>query len=225
MADREPIPAPDGRVAALAEQARLGRWRMGAGDRKGLMGKRWGEARLHLYEEGLVVTDPGGGEWVYRWETTSVYQHLATLNGAIQDATYMLVGPDGAALSVGRGGNGSFKRELPGLGVTSHTRGPFIVYEGQWGPEIQKGVLRTQGNAALERLQRGETLTYGSVSFDRNSVSIKGKSVGWTEVAATQVLHGSLYFNNARNRGVLSCAVPKVANLYLLIALADRLKG
>lgn len=60
------------------------------------------------------------------------------------------------------------------------------MYEGQWGPEIQKSVLRAQGNAALERLQRGETLTYGCVSFDRNSVSIKGKSVSWAEFAATR---------------------------------------
>ncbi|MFD9071905.1 DUF6585 family protein [Streptomyces lasiicapitis] len=225
MAEREPIPAPEGRVAALAEQARLGRWRMGAGNRAGLTGKQWGDARLHLYEEGLVVTDPDSREWVFRWETTSVHQNLSTLNGMTQDATYMLVGADGVALSVGRGGNGLFKRDLPGVGVTSHTRGPFVVYEGQWGPEIQKGVLRAQGNAALERLQRGETLTYGGVSFDRHSVSVKRKSVPWTEVAAAEVMHGSLTFNNAANRGVLSCAIPKVANLYLLLALTDRLKG
>ncbi|MEU5418076.1 hypothetical protein ACH4UT_09025 [Streptomyces sp. NPDC020799] len=57
----EQIPGPDGRVVALAERERLGRWRMVAVNRKGRFRKTWGEARLHLYEEGLIVIDPESG--------------------------------------------------------------------------------------------------------------------------------------------------------------------
>ncbi|MEU5424960.1 DUF6585 family protein [Streptomyces olivoreticuli] len=222
----EQIPGPDGRVTALAEQARLGRWRMAAANKKGRFGKAWGDARLHLYEEGLVVTDPEGGEWVFRWESISVLQNLSTVNGSIRDAAYTLIDPSGAALTIGPGMHGLFKRDLAAAGVLSYTRGPWVRYEGQWGPEIQKGILRTQGQTALERLGRGETLRFGHVSLDRNSVSYKGKSAAWTEITEVSVSNASVWIRDARGRSLLNAAsVRKVANLYLFLALADRLRG
>ncbi|MFE5867122.1 DUF6585 family protein [Streptomyces roseifaciens] len=222
----EQIPGPDGRVTALAERERLGRWRMVAANRKNRMRRSWGEARLHLYEEGLIVTDPESGEWVYRWESTSVLQNLSTINGAIRDAAYTLIGPDGAALTVGRGIHGLFKRELTAIGVTSHTRGPWVVFEGQWGPEIQQGVLRTQLSTSLERLARGETLTFGRISLDRNSVSFKKKTAGWAQIGDVSISNALVWFNDARGRSLLTgVSVSQVPSLYLLLALAERLRG
>ncbi|MEV6672182.1 DUF6585 family protein [Streptomyces sp. NPDC051162] len=223
----EQIPGPDGRVVALAERERLGRWRMVAANRTGRFRKTWGEARLHLYEEGLIVTDPeSGGEWVYRWESTSVLQNLSTLNGAVRDAAYTLIGPGGAALTVGRGTHGLFEGKLKAAGVTSHTRGPWILFERSWGPETQNGVLRTQGSIALERVARGETLAFGRISVDRNGVSFKGKTAAWAEIGEVSVSNALVWFRDARSRSLLKgVGVPEVPNLYLLLALADRLRG
>ncbi|QLE75710.1 hypothetical protein FGW37_32665 [Streptomyces rectiverticillatus] len=222
----EQIPEPDGRVTALAERERLGRWRMVAANRQNRLRRSWGEARLYLYDEGLIVTDPENGEWVYRWESTSVLQNLSTINGAIRDAAYTLVGPDGAALTVGRGIHGLFKRDLAAVGVTSHTRGPWIVFEGQWGPEIQQGVLRTQLATSLERLARGERLTFGRISLDRNSVSYKRKTADWAQVGGVSISNAAVWFNNAGGRSLMTgVSVSQVPNLYLLLALAERLRG
>ncbi|MFI9724267.1 DUF6585 family protein [Streptomyces sp. NPDC052396] len=222
----EQIPGPDAQTMAVAERERLGSWRLTAANRKGRFRKTWGDARLHLYEEGLIVTDPESGEWVYRWESVSVLQNLSTLNGAVRDAAYTLIGPGGAALTVGRGIHGVFDSKLKAAGVTSHTRGPWILLESSWGPEIQKGVLRTQGAPALERLERGETLAFGRVSVDRNSVSFKGKTARWAEIGEVSVSNALVRFRDTRGRSLLGGVdVPEVPNLYLLLALADRLRG
>lgn len=210
----------------MAGEERLGAWRLVAANRKGRFRKTWGDARLHLYDEGLVVTDPERGEWVFRWDSISVLQNLSTLNGAVRDAAYTLIGRDGSAVTIGRGIHGLFESKLKAAGVTSLTRGPYIVLERSWGPEIQQGVLRTQGVAALERLGRGETLAFGRVSVDRDGVSFKGKTARWAEVKEVSILNALVWFNDARGRSMLTgVGVPEVPNLYLLLALADQLKG
>lgn len=219
------IPEPDDRVTVLAEQQRLGRWRTGAANVQGSFRKQWGDARLHLYENGLIVTAPENSEWLYRWESTTVLQHLTTLNGKMQDATYTLIGPDGAALTVGRGGNGIFRREYERFGITSYTRGPWVVYERAWGPEIQKGVASAQWPTTVERLRRGETVMFGRISVDHRTVTIGKKSESWTRIAKVRTSNGNVFLEDARGRGLLFTSASKVPNLHLFLALADQLRG
>ncbi|WP_329116593.1 DUF6585 family protein [Streptomyces sp. NBC_01465] len=224
----EPIAGPDARVTALAEKEGLGGWRMAAANVKGGFRKRWGDDRLHLYENGLVVTAADGGEWVRRWDSTAaVLQHLVTINGgAYRDATYTLIGRDGAALSVGRGGNGLFRRDLDRLGATSHTRGPYIVLEGQWGPEIQQGVTAVQWPLALERLRRGETLDFGPMSLDLAGVREGKYSASWAEIGDLHRYDGKIGFLGTDGRALRpQASVYRMPNAYLFMALVNQLKA
>ncbi|MFF4182758.1 DUF6585 family protein [Streptomyces sp. NPDC001691] len=219
------IPSPDDRVSALAEYKQLGRWRTGAANIEGRFRKQWGEARLHLYEKGLVVTAPGGSEWVYHWESTSVLQHLSTLNGRMRDASYTLIGADGAALTVGRGLPAMLPRQLVEYGGTSHTRGPAVVYEASWGPEIQKGVANAQWPLMTARLRRNETLTFGRVALDRDGVTDGRETVSWSAIGKVRTLDGRVHFDDARGRGLLLISASHILNLHLFLALVDWLRA
>ncbi|MCC3768738.1 DUF6585 family protein [Streptomyces sp. UNOC14_S4] len=216
---------PDGHAAELAERERLGRWRMTAPNQQGTFRKRWGEARLHLYEHGLVVTDPEGLEQVRRWDATAaVLQNLVKVNGALRHSTYTLIDAHGAALTVGRGSNDLLGRHLDRLGATSHTRGPGVVYERAWGPEVQKGVTSAQLPSAIERLSRGETLTFGHVSLDRDGMSAEKKTASWSRIAEVVLRDGMLKAYDASGKLLMiSSGINKIPNLYLLLTLAQQL--
>ncbi|GAA1363949.1 DUF6585 family protein [Streptomyces beijiangensis] len=222
----EPIAGPDEHVTALAEKQRMGGWRMVAANQKGGFRKRWGDARLHLYENGLIVTAPEGGEWVYRWDSTAaVLQNLRSVGGGLQDSTYTLIGADGAALSIGRGTHGLLRREIDRLGVTSYSRGPYVVYEGQWGPEVQKGVAAARWASVLERLRGGETLAFGPIDVDRNGLSMKNETESWSRIKEISTRDGRVSFTGSDGRGVLGVVgIYHVPNLYLLLALVRQLK-
>ncbi|RLV08936.1 hypothetical protein CTZ27_09435 [Streptomyces griseocarneus] len=217
---------PDGHAAALAERERLGRWRMTAPNRQGTFRKRWGEARLHLYEHGLVVTDPEGLEQVHRWDATAaVLQNLVTVNGALRHSTYTLIDAHGAALTVGRGSPDLLNRHFERLGATSHTRGPGFVYERAWGPEVQKGVASAQLPTAIARLSRGETLAFGAVSLDRDGMSVGKKTESWSRIAEVYLRDGMLKADDASGRLLLiGSGINGIPNLYLLLTLAQQLQ-
>lgn len=183
---------------------------------------RWNDWRLYFFEEGLIVTSPEGLEMDFRWESVTVFQCLSTLNSAVRDAAYTLVGPDLEAITIGRGTSGLLRVTVDGQRVPSVVRGAPFAYEGVWGPEIQKGVTRMRLPGALGRIGRGETLDFNEFTVTAESVSVKNKSLPWAQVTGIDVSNGLLSLSEGR-RTLPSVTAYEVPNLQLALVLMELL--
>ncbi|WP_285788801.1 DUF6585 family protein [Micromonospora sp. NBRC 101691] len=198
---------------------------MTAAPRRSLFGRRWRGAELHLFTGGLRVTAPDGFGRSYRWESVRVLQNHTRVNGGLVEAVYTLIDGDGTALSLGPGHHGLLGRHLQRVGVTSVTWGPVFVDPMRWGPEIQRRVTAAQLPAALARLNAGERLTFGDITVDRHTVSVKEKTCRWADLDEIRLVHGQVYFEKGAGRHVLPAVVSAgVPNLYVFLGLADQLR-
>jgi len=94
--------------------------------------------RLHLFEEGLVVHPPSGGEPVaLRWDSLRPQQEITQLviNGVPAPTKYV------------------YSASARGYGTVRITE--FYEKPEVWGPRMQDAVMRAQGPAVLEALGEG----------------------------------------------------------------------
>lgn len=221
--------APTGAVTELADRHGLGAWTgYTAGTKKSLFSKKWADAHLHLYDQGVVVTGPDDHAAAYEWGTMRVLQHRMSVNGGLVEARYTLIAPDGAATAVGPGSHSLTGRDLERLGVTSLVKGAPFLYPGDWGGAIQHGVTRTQLPGLITRLRKGECVEFGRLTADQHALSHKKRSAAWSEITEISTAGGTgmANFVGTDQRDVLPAEhVHRIPNVDLLLNLWHHLKG
>ncbi|MFB0619062.1 DUF6585 family protein [Streptomyces sp. AGS-58] len=130
--------------------------------------------RLHLFEEGLVVHPPSGGEpVVLRWDSLRLQQEIVQLivNGHPAPTKYIY--------SASSPGQGSVR-------ITEFYEDPDV-----WGPWMQDAVERAQRAAVLETLREGGTVPFGPLSLSRTAVCVPGKgNLPWPKVREVRAAGG-----------------------------------
>jgi len=168
---------------------------------------------LHFYEHGLINVGVGtAGPAAIRWDEAAVLQNITrhTRNGSYTHTTYLytISSPDGTqtAISGINGGIGGMER-------------PEV-----WGQAIQQAVTSAQLPRAAAALERGETLSFGDMSVNRDSISARGKSVTWGELQEIRVNAGYVSLKVAGKwRSLSTTAVSSIPNYFVFYALAERM--
>ncbi|MQY08102.1 DUF6585 family protein [Actinomadura macrotermitis] len=211
------LTAPGAPVTSLAAGARLGGLHAVYQPKQRPLRSRWNDWRLYLFDEGLIVTGSGGFQMAFAWHSATVFQHLRA-------AACTLVGPARQAVTIGRGTTGPLRLKVGGERIRSVVRGAPFLYEGDWGPAIQAGVVRRQLPAALDRLHRGEPLDFGRLAITGDGVTVRNRSLPWAEVADIHVGNGSLWISDRRRRPLPGLPAGEIANLTLALTLCERLR-
>lgn len=167
--------------------------------------------RLHLFEEGLVVHPPSGGEPVaLRWDSLRLQQEIVQLiiNGRSAPTRYVY--------SASAPGQGSVR-------ITEFYKDPDV-----WGPWMQDAVVRAQRAAALETLREGGTVPFGALSLSRTAVSAPGKGgLPWPKVREVRASGGLVRIMTTDSSGdpVLwsNHLAKQNTNLHLFLAVAHSL--
>jgi len=167
--------------------------------------------RLHLFEQGLVVDPPDGGEPVaLRWDSLRLQQEITRLviNGVAAPTKYVY--------SASAPGHGSVR-------ITEYYESPEV-----WGARMQDAVLHAQGPAVLETLRGGGTVAFGAISLSRTAVSVRGKGdMPWTKVREVRAAGGlvSVMTTGASGDPVLwsNHLAKDVTNLRVFLAVAHSL--
>lgn len=168
--------------------------------------------RLHLFEEGLVVHPPSGGEPVaLRWDSLRLQQEITQviLNGRPHPTRYV------------------YSASSPGQGSVRITE--FYEDPDAWGPWMQDAVVRAQGTAVLEMLREGGTVPFGALSLSRTAVSAPGKgSLPWPKV---REVHASGFLVQIMTTGSANDPVrwshhptKDITNLHLFLAVTHSLR-
>lgn len=168
--------------------------------------------RLHLFEEGLVVDPPSGGEPVaLRWDSLRLQQEITQpiINGRPAPTRYV------------------YTASAPGQGSVRITE--FYEDPDAWGPRMQDAVMRAQGASVLETLREGGTVPFGALSLSRTAVSAPGKgSLPWPKVREVSASGGLVRIMNTGSSGDpvrWSHHLAKdITNLSLFLALAHSLR-
>jgi hypothetical protein len=167
--------------------------------------------RLHLFEEGLVVHPPSGGEPVaLRWDSLHLQQEIVQLviNGVEAPTKYV------------------YSASAPGQGSVRITE--FYEDPDVWGPRMQDAVMRAQGPDVLETLREGGTVSFGALSLSRTAVYARGKgNLPWPEVQEVRAAGGLVRIMTTGSSGgpvLWSNHLSKqITNLHLFLAVARRL--
>ncbi|MBT2528668.1 Hsp70 family protein [Streptomyces sp. ISL-99] len=175
-----------------------------------LLGARYANrryAQLQIFEQGLVVVDADGRPAACRWDALSVRQkvvdhyHYGVPQG--RSHAYTLKGPDGETLL------------HPGV----------IPYPEHWGPAIQDAVTEAQLPIALAAVRRGETVSFGDISVNRDAVTAYGRSVTWDQIRQISVEAGTVSLNVAGKwLPLTSRKVSQIPNFFVFHALAEHLR-
>ncbi|NUR00832.1 MAG: hypothetical protein HOY79_31190 [Streptomyces sp.] len=167
--------------------------------------------RLHLFEEGLVVHPPSGGEPVaLRWDSLRLEQEIVQLviNGVPAPTKYVY--------SAGAPGRGSVR-------ITEFYENPDV-----WGPRMQDAVVRAQGPGVLETLREGGTVPFGALSLSRSAVHARGKgSLSWQQVREVRAAGGLVRIMTTDSSGApvlwSNHLAKQITNLHLFLAVARSL--
>ncbi|MCX4885433.1 MULTISPECIES: DUF6585 family protein [unclassified Streptomyces] len=167
--------------------------------------------RLHLFEEGLVVQPPSGGEPVaLRWDSLRLQQDISQLiiNGIPAPTKYV------------------YSASAPGQGSVQITE--FYEDPEVWGARMQDAVVRAQRPAVLETLREGGTVPFGALSLSRTAVSARGTgSLPWSQVREVGATGGLVRIMTTGSMGDpvrWSHHMAKdITNLHLFLAVAQRL--
>ncbi|MGW0311215.1 DUF6585 family protein [Streptomyces flavidovirens] len=175
-----------------------------------LLGARYANrryAQLQIFDQGLVVVDADGRPTACRWDALSVRQkvvdhyHYGVPQG--RSHAYTLKGPDGETLL--------------------HPGG--IPYPEHWGPAIQDAVTEAQLPIALAAVRRGETVSFGDISVNRDAVTAYGRSVTWDRIRQISVEAGTVSLNVAGKwLPLTSTKVSSIPNFFVFHALAEHLR-
>ncbi len=189
--------------------------------KKAMFSRRWEDARLYIFERGLIVTGPEGFQAAYDWASARVLQSITFVNQAVADARYTLIDRSGAAVSIGRGNDLLMPGQRERAGIRSHVKGAPFIHEGTWGPHIQQSIAQAQIQGAADALERGETLGFGPVGLSSTGVSDRKRSVDWGDLGEVHVANGMVGFPDGhRHRPALpSVSVHEIVNLNLFLAL------
>ncbi|MGW4823065.1 DUF6585 family protein [Streptomyces sp. NPDC004227] len=163
--------------------------------------------RLHLFEHGLAEVGRNGEVSVFRWDSMTVLQEITEryANGIYVGTTYVytLYREDGTTLK-----------------VTDFYGRPEC-----WGPAFQQEITRAQLPGLLTELEQGRTLAYGSLSVNLGGVATAKGSLTWAEIEKVEISQGMLVLRKpGKKLPWAQVQVKKIPNLFLFLALVDRLR-
>ncbi|MFC9993661.1 DUF6585 family protein [Nocardia sp. NPDC127526] len=212
-------------IAQMATSRGLGKLREAFRPKqRWMIAVRSNDSRLYLYEHGLVVTDSDHPPMAFVWDFTTTWSYQRTMNGALTDAYYTLVGPERHAVTIGRGTPGVVRPYVDGAKVTEAHRGAHFLFEGVWGPEIEAGITRTQAQGAWVRLRRGETLDFHKLEISLESVQAHNKSIRWADVTDVRIYDGALNISAGRDF-IPMIFTREIPNLMMLMTLIKNIRN
>ncbi|MGW6707753.1 DUF6585 family protein [Streptomyces sp. NPDC054956] len=165
--------------------------------------------RIHLFEEGLVVSDATGPVSGFRWDSMTVLQEITQryANGIYVGTTYLYT---------------LFKQDGSKLKLTN-----FYADPERWGREIQREITRTQLPGVMTALEQGATLHFGDISVTSGGIATaKRGGVHWGEIQKIEVKDGVVFVAKAGK--LLSWSntrVAKIPNFFLFLTVVDQLGG
>ncbi|QEU75772.1 hypothetical protein CP967_30755 [Streptomyces nitrosporeus] len=167
--------------------------------------------RLWLFDDGLIAhARSGDGMAVLRWDSVRLYTDVSQkiVNGVPGPVSYaytLLSSPKGA----------------------DTTLTEFYERPGTWGPWIQEAVVRAQGPGALAAVLEGGTVGFGPFDVSLAGLASGGKDrLPWSDLEGIDVQNGRVRV--MRTGGAVpwgGSEVKSVANLAVLLAVAESLKG
>ncbi|MFF7856919.1 DUF6585 family protein [Streptomyces sp. NPDC007904] len=163
--------------------------------------------RLHLFEHGLAEVGKNGEVCAFRWDSMTVLQEITEryANGVYVGTTYVY----------------TLHRED---GTTLKVTG-FYDQPERWGPALQQEITRAQLPGPLAMMGQGETLTYGNLSVNAGGVATAKESLTWPEIEKVEISQGVLVLRKAGKKPPWArMPVKKIPNLFLFLALVDRLR-
>ncbi|MFJ7150527.1 DUF6585 family protein [Streptomyces sp. NPDC100445] len=174
--------------------------------------RRRAAQRLHLFEEGLVVHPPSGGDpLALRWDALQLQQDIVQLlvNGVPARTKY--------AYTAGVPGRGSVR-------ITEFYEDPDV-----WGPLMQDAVARAQRAAVLETLRAGGTVPFGVLSLSRTAVHAAGQGgLPWPRVREVRAEGGLVRVMATDPAGDTvrwsNHLVRDITNLHLFLVVAHSLR-
>lgn len=212
-------------LAALAVERGLGDWVDTLATKQGFAWRKSRDSRLHFFAGGLIVSLQDGHVAAYDWGTVRVLQYRSTVNGAASEACSTLIDPTGNALNMGFGRPPLTKADKAALGIASWVNGAPFLYPHMWGDHIQGCVTGAQLPATIARIERGESLSFGPYTVDRQGVSDKKYAAAWTEITEIGFTMGAFMFNGHQRRSTApeSAQAYRIPNLDLFVKLCRRL--
>ena len=100
----------------------------------------------------------------------------------------------------------------------------FYASPNEWGPLIQAGVAQAQLPHALAEIESGHAVDFGPFVATSGGVgTARGRQMGWTEISKISSIQGRISIRAGRGRPI-SAQVRRVRDLYLFLALAQRLQ-
>ncbi|WP_431677192.1 DUF6585 family protein [Kitasatospora sp. KL5] len=172
--------------------------------------------RLDLYDRGLTAVVKGRVHAV-RYESTSVLQNTVRHTGVGGYTSYEYTLTDVA------GGKVVLRGRADGVGEVAEP-GKFTNPR-EWGPAVQDAVTRARLPAAIAALASDGRLEFGRLWLTRHEVGSARESARWHEIQEVKVFDGVIRLKVAgRWRALTSAAVSTTPNVFVFLALAERLR-
>jgi hypothetical protein len=167
-----------------------------------------GKVRLDLFEHGMTFVDHRGKLSAFRWDSMQVKQTIVKQKadfGTISSTSfsYHVYGDDGTEARIEGSHEGNAAVDA-------------------WGPAIQQAVTKAQLPRLLELFRQGETLRFGQITLQWDSLAAKDKVWAWNQLEGAWAANGSIYVRErgARRNQMLS-EISRIPNFYVFSTLLD----
>ncbi|MEU8900797.1 DUF6585 family protein [Nocardia sp. NPDC048505] len=159
-------------------------------------------ARLDLFDFGMTVYRAGERIAGFRWETAQVKQRVIPFQtSAVPEYAFEMTGP---------GAHATFDDTLFSNGR-------------EWGKAIQSAITATQLPNAVTAIDNGETMHFGDIALNLETLTFRGESYPWEEIQLIDARSGLVRIKVDR-RWVSLAAVATIPNFYIFNELAERLR-
>ncbi|MFI5728773.1 DUF6585 family protein [Kribbella sp. NPDC051587] len=166
------------------------------------------KVRLDLFEHGMTFVDYRGKLSAFRWDSMQVKQTIVKQKadfGTVSSTSfsYHVYGDDGTEARIEGSHEGNTAVDA-------------------WGPAIQQAVTKAQLPRLLELFRQGETLRFGPITMQWDSLAAKDKVWAWDQLEGAWATNGSIYVRErgARRNTMLS-EISRIPNFYVFSTLLD----
>ncbi|MET9487961.1 DUF6585 family protein [Nocardia sp. NPDC006630] len=168
------------------------------------------DAKLSLFEHGVVILSRADTS-VFRWDTVTVLQDIVR-------TSHKMYGTE-------TGVSMTYRYQLTDPGGDSYLVTGDFTDAAQWGPAIQDRVTAAQLPGALAAADAGQTLTFGSITLNRNAVTAHGQAVPWRDIQEVRVQKGFVSIRVAGQwLSLTKVTVSAIPNVFIFLEIAERLR-
>ncbi|GAA4633887.1 hypothetical protein GCM10023196_073230 [Actinoallomurus vinaceus] len=209
----------------VAQEHHLGKLREIFAIQAGLSRKKVN--RVYEFEAGLVRQNHGKAPEAFRWDQLATVHERVTnrYNNGTYDATYFtytLTLANGASTKLDGFYRDPKLHRNPGFAISANPRGRQYA---DLGRAVANYVTRAKLPGALESLERGESLTFGDVTIDRNGVRRGRHAAPWVSIQEVKVEKGWITIKQeGKFRPLHKQEVAGIPNFSLFITLVEKLR-